>query len=217
MYADYRAEEYVCRRRCCCVVVIVFALAVPHYVWALHNFVFKKPLLKQKILCWVYCYYCHCLINVKFASGIKNIIFGFYPYTPMCVSSVYSVLTRALWKNKSQGYYLGGIRTHECCNSRAVSSQLEHWDHLVARGSSNPMEGCKMQWQFTMFYRKVGDLNPPDSHCIYSVMQSSLGSADFLFLISVLPLKIEKKNYTKSLKLCKLLIFGEVTVACLIY
>ena len=24
------------------------------------------------------------LIDVKFASGIKNINFGFYPYTPMC-------------------------------------------------------------------------------------------------------------------------------------
>ena len=32
-------------------------------------------------------------IDVKFASGIKNINFGLYPYTPMCVSTVYSVLT----------------------------------------------------------------------------------------------------------------------------
>ena len=30
------------------------------------------------------------LIDVKFASGIKNIQFGFYPYTPMCVSTAYS-------------------------------------------------------------------------------------------------------------------------------
>ena len=31
----------------------------------------------------------------KFASRIKNINFGF-PHTPMCVSTVYSVLSRAL-------------------------------------------------------------------------------------------------------------------------
>ena len=33
------------------------------------------------------------LINVKFASGIQIIHFGFDPYTPMCVSTVYTVLS----------------------------------------------------------------------------------------------------------------------------
>ena len=42
-----------------------------------------------------------------------------YPYTPMCVSTVYSVLARVLWKN-SQAYYSGGIRTHNLCIFRAV-------------------------------------------------------------------------------------------------
>ena len=38
--------------------------------------------------------------------------FGFYPYTNVCVSTVYS----------------GGIRTHDPCNSRAVSYQLDYRD-----------------------------------------------------------------------------------------
>ena len=40
----------------------------------------------------------------------------YFPLTPMCVSTVYSVLSRALWK-KSQAYYSGGIRTHDLCSS----------------------------------------------------------------------------------------------------
>ena len=39
----------------------------------------------------------------------------------------------------SQAYYSGGIRTHDPCNSRAVSYQLDYRDCPVARGSSNPM------------------------------------------------------------------------------
>ena len=38
---------------------------------------------------------------------------------------LYSQLLRALWK-KSQAYYSGGIQTHNPCNSRAVSYQLDH-------------------------------------------------------------------------------------------
>ena len=37
-------------------------------------------------------------INVKIASGIKMINFGFYPYTPMCVSTVYSGASRGTLK-----------------------------------------------------------------------------------------------------------------------
>ena len=54
--------------------------------------------------------------------------FGFYPYTPMCVSTVYSILTRVLWKKKSQAYYSGGIRTQDLCNSRAVSYWVKSAD-----------------------------------------------------------------------------------------
>ena len=53
-------------------------------------------------------------------------------------STVYSVLSRVLWK-KSQAFYSGGIRTHDLCNSRAVSYQLDHRDCPVARGSLSPM------------------------------------------------------------------------------
>ena len=34
------------------------------------------------------------MIDVKFASGIKDINFCFFAHTPMCVSTVYSVLSR---------------------------------------------------------------------------------------------------------------------------
>ena len=45
----------------------------------------------------------------------------------------------SLVKQISQAYYSGGIRTHNLCNSRAVSYQLDYRDCPVARGSSNPM------------------------------------------------------------------------------
>ena len=38
----------------------------------------------------------------------------------MCVSTVYSVLSRTLW-TKPQSFYSGVIRTHDICDSRAVS------------------------------------------------------------------------------------------------
>ena len=37
----------------------------------------------------------HVLIDVKFASGIKNINFCFFTHTPIC-STVYSVLSRVM-------------------------------------------------------------------------------------------------------------------------
>ncbi len=46
------------------------------------------------------------LIDVNFASGIKNINFGF-TLTPICVSTVYSVLSRVLWEKKITGVLLG--------------------------------------------------------------------------------------------------------------
>ena len=50
--------------------------------------------------------------------------------------ALYTQYFPSLWK-KSQAYYSGGIRTHNLCNSRAVSYQLDHRDCPVARGSSN--------------------------------------------------------------------------------
>ena len=66
---------------------------------------------------------------VKFASGIKNINFGvFFTHTPMCVNStVYSVLSRVLWKK----YHRHATRIGFEPTTLAI---LE-----VARGSSNPM------------------------------------------------------------------------------
>ena len=54
------------------------------------------------------------LLDVKFATGIKNIIisFGFYPYAPMCVITVYSVLSRVLRK-KSEPYYSVGYDVND--------------------------------------------------------------------------------------------------------
>ena len=52
--------------------------------------------------------------DVKFASGIKIliiIIIIFFNYTPTYVSTVYTVLSRG---------------THDPCNSRAVSYQLDY-------------------------------------------------------------------------------------------
>ena len=67
-------------------------VAMGHYLWqpAPWNDV-RRILIKKKIR------------DVKFASGIKTFIFLFIFYlffhTPMCVSTVYSVLSRVLWKN----------------------------------------------------------------------------------------------------------------------
>ena len=64
--------------------------------------------------------------------------FCFFTHTPMCVSTVYSVLPESCEKI-SQACYSGGIRTHNPYNSRAVSYQLGYRDCPVARGSLNPM------------------------------------------------------------------------------
>ena len=64
-------------------------------------------------------------MDVKFASGLKNINLGFYPYIPESCDKI------------SQAYYLGGIRTHNPCNFRAVFCQLDYQDCPVARGGSN--------------------------------------------------------------------------------
>ena len=52
----------------------------------------------------------------------------------MCVSTVYSVLS---CEKISQACYSGRIRTHDPCNSRAVSYQLDYRGCPAARGSSN--------------------------------------------------------------------------------
>ena len=46
------------------------------------------------------------IIDVKFASGIKNINFVFY-HTPMCVSTVYSVLSPESCEKNITGMKLG--------------------------------------------------------------------------------------------------------------
>ena len=54
----------------------------------------------------------------------------------------------------SQAYYSDGIQTHDPCNSRAVSYQLDYRDCPVARGSSNPMF-----WQWVpQWYNRCGNL-----------------------------------------------------------
>ena len=55
-----------------------------------------------------------------------------YPYNPMCVSTVYLVLSRAVWTKQSEAYFSGGIRTHDLCNFRAVSYQLDQRDGPIA-------------------------------------------------------------------------------------
>ena len=61
------------------------------------------------------------LIDVKFALGIKNIHFGFYPYTPMCVSTVYSVLTPSYVKTNQKHITRVGFEPTAFAISRAVS------------------------------------------------------------------------------------------------
>ena len=63
-------------------------------------------------------------LNVTFRIDNISINFGFTQYTLMCVSTVYSVLTRAT--KQSLACYSGGIRTNNLCNYRAVSYQLDH-------------------------------------------------------------------------------------------
>ena len=57
-----------------------------------------------------------------------------------CVySNVYSVISWVLWKHITGIYYSVGIRTHDLCNSGAVSYQLDYRDCPVSRVSLNPM------------------------------------------------------------------------------
>ena len=57
--------------------------------------------------------------------------FLFYPYTPMCVSTVYFP-----WFSEkiSLALYSSGIRTHDLCNSRALSYKHDHRDCPAAIG-----------------------------------------------------------------------------------
>ena len=50
----------------------------------------------------------------------------------MCVA-LYTQYFPESCEKKSQAFYSGGIRTHDLCNSRAVSYQLDHRDCPVAR------------------------------------------------------------------------------------
>ena len=58
--------------------------------------------------------------------------FCIFTHTPTCVSTDTRYLCQSSVQNKSQAYYSGGIRTHNLCNSRAVSYQLDYRDCPVA-------------------------------------------------------------------------------------
>ena len=75
------------------------------------------------------------VVQLDFSIVTTLLIFG---YTHTCVSTVYSVLSKSCEKI-SQAYTSGGIRTHDPCNSRAVSYQLDYRGCPAARGSSNPL------------------------------------------------------------------------------
>ena len=77
------------------------------------------------------------IIYVKFTSGIKNISFVFLPIH-RCVLALYTQYFPESCEKISQACDSGGIRTHDPCNSRAVSYQLDYRGCPVARGSSNP-------------------------------------------------------------------------------
>ena len=71
------------------------------------------------------------------ATVFVLLILCFYSYTPMCVSTVYSVLI-VLWK-KITSILLNMGYEPTTFISRTASYQLDHWDCPVARGSTNPM------------------------------------------------------------------------------
>ena len=50
----------------------------------------------------------------------------FFTHTPMCVSTVYSVLSPSPVQKIIQPCYSGGLRTQDPCYSRAVSYQLDY-------------------------------------------------------------------------------------------
>ena len=58
--------------------------------------------------------------NPRKIIGFLNINFGFYPYTDMCQHCILSTFPSPV-KTISQACYSGGIRTHDTCNSRAIS------------------------------------------------------------------------------------------------
>ena len=60
----------------------------------------------------------------------RSIIFDF-THIHRCVSALYTQYLPEFCEKKSQAYYSGGIQTHDRCNSRAVSYQLDHRDCTV--------------------------------------------------------------------------------------
>ena len=88
------------------------------------------------------------IIDVKFASGIKDIIFlFFYPYTDVCLHCILGSFLSHGEKNIT-GIALGGIRTNDPCKSRVVSYQLDYRDCMIARGSLSFLHiFCLQKWQ----------------------------------------------------------------------
>ena len=65
---------------------------------------------------------------------INGVNFGFLPIH-RCVLALYTQYFPESCEKISQACYSGGIRTHDPCNSRAVSYQLDYRGCPVARGS----------------------------------------------------------------------------------
>ena len=108
-------------------------------------------------IAWIISISCNLITHVRLSmkSSRQNYFialfisysFLFLPiYTPMWVSTVYSVLTRVLWE-KSQAYYWGWIRTHDLCNFRAVSYQLDHRDCLFHEDDNHEIHSQKYIFQ----------------------------------------------------------------------
>ena len=69
----------------------------------------------------------------------KGIFILVFTQIHRCMLALYTQYFPESCEKKSQAYYLGGIRTHDPCNSRAVSCQLDYRGCPVARGSLNPV------------------------------------------------------------------------------
>ena len=69
--------------------------------------------------------------------GLTILILFLYPYTDVCIK--HCIQCTCTVKQISQACYSGRNRTHDPCNSRAVSYQLDYRGCPAARGSSNPM------------------------------------------------------------------------------
>ena len=63
-----------------------------------------------------------------------------YPYTDMCLFCMLSTFPESC--GKIPQITRVWFRTHDPCNSRAMSHQLDYQDCPVARGSSNPVFWC---------------------------------------------------------------------------